>query len=91
MSKNIIVVDIDGTIARVGDRLKYLQQDKPDWNSFYEHCDEVLLSRIWCDWLRTFTSGDTTLYFVLVAEKVSEKKQKSGLNNILLLGGTMTC
>ena len=38
--KNIVVVDIDGTISKVGDRLKYLQQDKKDWDSFYEHCDE---------------------------------------------------
>lgn len=38
--KNIIVVDIDGTISKVGDRIKYLQQDKKDWDSFYEHCDE---------------------------------------------------
>ena len=29
MSKNIVVVvDIDGTIAKVGDRLKYLQREK---------------------------------------------------------------
>ena len=38
--KNIVIVDIDGTISRVGDRLKYLQQDKKDWDSFYDHCDE---------------------------------------------------
>lgn len=38
--KNTIVVDIDGTIAKVGDRLKYLQQEKKDWDAFYEHCDE---------------------------------------------------
>ena len=38
--KNIVVVDIDGTIAKVGDRLKYLQQEMKDWDSFYEHCDE---------------------------------------------------
>ena len=38
--KNIVVVDIDGTIAKVGDRLKYLQQEKKNWDSFYEHCDE---------------------------------------------------
>lgn len=38
--KNIVVVDIDGTIAKVGDRLKYLQQEKKDWDSFYKHCDE---------------------------------------------------
>jgi acid phosphatase class B len=40
MSKNIVVVDIDGTIAKVGDRLKYLQQENKDWDAFYEHCDE---------------------------------------------------
>lgn len=40
MAKNIVVVDIDGTIAKVGDRLKYLQQENKDWDSFYEHCDE---------------------------------------------------
>lgn len=38
--KNTIVVDIDGTIAKVGDRLKYLQQEKKDWDAFYEHCYE---------------------------------------------------
>ena len=91
MSKNIIVVDIDGTIARVGDRLKYLQQDKPDWDSFYEHCDEDAPIEDMVRLVEDFYEWDTTLYFVLVAEKVYEKKQKSGLNNILLLGGTMTC
>jgi phosphoglycolate phosphatase-like HAD superfamily hydrolase len=35
-----VIVDIDGTIAKVGDRLKYLQQEKKDWDAFYEHCDE---------------------------------------------------
>lgn len=38
--KNTIIVDIDGTIAKVGDRLKYLQEEKKDWDAFYEHCDE---------------------------------------------------
>jgi hypothetical protein len=36
--KWIIIVDIDGTIARVGDRLKYLKQNPVDWDSFYEAC-----------------------------------------------------
>lgn len=34
--KNIVVVDIDGTIAKMGDRLKYLQQDQKDYDSFYK-------------------------------------------------------
>lgn len=35
-----IIVDIDGTIAKVGDRLKYLQQPKKNWDAFYNACDE---------------------------------------------------
>lgn len=38
--KTVIVVDIDGTIARVGDRLKHIQKDDPDWDSFYNECSE---------------------------------------------------
>lgn len=40
MKKKFIVVDIDGTIAKVGDRLKYLQQVPKNWDEFYNHCDE---------------------------------------------------
>ena len=39
MSK-IVIVDIDGTISKVGDRLKYLQQSPKDWDKFYEACFE---------------------------------------------------
>jgi len=35
-----IVCDIDGTISKVGARLKYLQQDPPDWDKFYDDCFE---------------------------------------------------
>jgi hypothetical protein len=40
MKKSIIIVDIDGTISKVGNRLKFLQQSPPDWDSFYEACSE---------------------------------------------------
>lgn len=39
-SKKIVIVDIDGTIAKAGDRLKYLYQIPKDWDSFNNHCDE---------------------------------------------------
>lgn len=38
--KKIIVVDIDGTIAKVGDRLKYLKETPTDWDKFYSSCFE---------------------------------------------------
>lgn len=36
----MIVFDLDGTLSIVGDRVRFLQQDKPDWDSFYEACGE---------------------------------------------------
>ena len=39
--KHIVVVDIDGTIAKIGDRLKYITHQNPkDYDAFYDHCDE---------------------------------------------------
>ena len=37
---NIVIVDIDGTISKVGDRLKDLQQEPKDWDAFYNSCFE---------------------------------------------------
>jgi hypothetical protein len=39
MSK-IVVCDIDGTISKVGDRIKYLEQSPKDWDAFYGACGE---------------------------------------------------
>lgn len=36
----IVLVDIDGTISKVGDRLKHITKPDPDWDSFYEACVE---------------------------------------------------
>lgn len=36
----IVVFDIDGTLSIVGDRLKYLQLDPPDWDAFYDACGQ---------------------------------------------------
>lgn len=36
----IVIVDIDGTVSKVGDRIKYLEQKPKDWDSFYEACDQ---------------------------------------------------
>ena len=40
-----IIVDIDGTISRIGERLKYLIQSPKDWDSFYGDCfdDEPII------------------------------------------------
>lgn len=33
-----VIVDIDGTVAKVGERIKFLQQSPKDWDSFYNAC-----------------------------------------------------
>lgn len=37
---SIVIVDIDGTLTKVGDRVKCLEQDPPDWDQFYARCGE---------------------------------------------------
>lgn len=32
------IFDIDGTIADCSQRLHFIQQEKPDWGSFYKDC-----------------------------------------------------
>jgi len=34
----IVVVDIDGTVARPGKRLEHLQKSPKDWDAFYQDC-----------------------------------------------------
>ena len=46
--RKTVIVDIDGTISRIGDRLKYLQQEPKDWDSFYNDCfdDEPIIEMV---------------------------------------------
>ncbi len=42
MAKDIIVFDLDGTICDITHRLKYVQNDPPDWDTFFKKCvDDV--------------------------------------------------
>ena len=42
MEMKIVLVDIDGTITKVGDRIKHLNETPKDWDSFYNRCGEDL-------------------------------------------------
>jgi len=46
--KTTVIVDIDGTISRVGDRLKYLHEEPKNWDAFYDACfeDEPILEMV---------------------------------------------
>lgn len=34
----VYIFDIDGTLANCSQRLHFIQQEKPDWDSFYKNC-----------------------------------------------------
>ena len=38
--KDIVICDIDGTISKVGKRLRYLNETPANWDKFFEHCSE---------------------------------------------------
>ena len=46
--KKIVIVDIDGTISKVGERLRHLNQEPKDWDSFYNDCfeDEPIIEMV---------------------------------------------
>jgi|TARA_R110000796_G_scaffold73663_1_gene165551 hypothetical protein len=47
-NNSVVVVDIDGTIAKVGERLKYLKTTPPDYDKFYASCfeDEPIIEMV---------------------------------------------
>lgn len=38
--KHVVLVDIDGTLTKVGSRVECLKSTPPDWDSFYARCGE---------------------------------------------------
>jgi hypothetical protein len=38
--KHYVIVDIDGTLTKVGARVECLKADPPDWDGFYSRCSE---------------------------------------------------
>ena len=38
--RDIVIVDIDGTLSKIGDRLSCLARIPPDYDEFYDRCDE---------------------------------------------------
>ena len=87
MSKSIIVVDIDGTIAQVGDRLKYLQQEKKDWDAFYEHCDEDKPIRDVIEMVELFSMQQYEIVFCTGRRESVRQKTVEWLERNLWLNG----
>jgi len=61
MSK-IVVCDIDGTISKVGNRIKYLEQSPKDWDAFYGACGEDEPNHTILNMLRTVSMRYTIVW-----------------------------
>ena len=80
--KDIIVVDIDGTIARMGDRKKYLLSKPVDWDAFYadEFDDEAIKETIRVIESMYQNDIDVSVYFCTGRKERSREKTMSWLS-----------
>lgn len=84
-----VIVDIDGTIAHVGDRLKYLKQSPKDWDKFYESCfDDNPIEEI-IDLLKSISHKYQFVFCTGRRESVRQQTEmwldKHGLKGMLLM------
>ena len=77
------IFDIDGTLTIVGDRIKYLQQEKKDWDSFYEACDEDTENRPITDLCRLIMREYKVIYITGRRESVRGKTKTWLKDNFL--------
>lgn len=85
--RKIVIVDVDGTLTKVGDRIKYLQQEPKNWDEFYEHCDEDKPVESVCS-LVNGLDWDYTLYFVTGRRESVKNKTIKWINEFVF--GSLT-
>lgn len=62
--KNTIIVDIDGTIAKVGDRLKHIiGPGKKDYDKFYNRCGEDEPINEICELVKCMINQDYSIVY----------------------------
>ena len=89
--KNIVIVDIDGTISKVGDRIKYLKQNPVDWDSFYDSCfEDEPIEEICRLVMSLYRIGYNIVYCTGRRESVRYKTNKWLFDNLLPLPTTET-
>jgi tRNA uridine 5-carbamoylmethylation protein Kti12 len=85
--KNIVICDIDGTIANIDHRLHYVSGEKKDWKSFFEHASEDAYREDVIDMVleeKVKHSTDTTtarLFFVSGRPETYRKETEQWISN----------
>ena len=75
-SEKVVIVDIDGTIAKLGDRLKYLNQEPADWDSFYLASGEDEPIQVIIDLVNVLKNSYTIVYCTGRSEKARDVTKK---------------
>lgn len=74
MKQDIIIFDIDGTIANSKERAeKFLSGDIKDWDSFYDNCDKDELIYPTCGFCKVFDETCDVFYVTGRPESIREK------------------
>lgn len=85
--KNIVVVDIDGTLSKVGDRIRHIQQDPKDWDSFYDDSfDDEPIEEV-CVLVRRIFQAYAIIFCTGRREKCREKTAEWLEKNVCLFAG----
>lgn len=81
--KDIIICDIDGTIAVVGERLRYLQHKPVDWEAFYNDCFEDEPIEEICSLVESMFGAGYKIIFLTGRRSSVEDKTRAWIDNHL--------
>lgn len=73
-----VIVDIDGTIADCSHRLRHIQSDKKDWDTFFDECDLDIPIPVVIDLVKRLGFHYEILY-------LTGRKEKTHLKTLLWL------
>lgn len=76
MRRDIILCDLDGTLADISHRLHLIKDDHPDWDEFYSACDLDDVND-WCKRLLDAISLDPDLRVSIVSARRQQLRKKT--------------
>lgn len=85
--KNVVVVDLDGTLANIDHRVPMIRRENPDWDGFFKACGADVPNQ-WCVELINSLAPSFDVRIVSARSKVSEEATREWLLHVF--DGDMT-
>ncbi len=79
--KDIVVVDLDGTLANIDHRLHFIKREKPDWDGFFKACVDDTPND-WCVELIEGMRCNAEVLIVSARSRMVEKETKAWLGKV---------